>query len=437
MAKNSRLMVFAQLMGLAPKRAYLSSVADVVLHLVKMCFAKFSAATFRVKKCVPRPVHRYLASGSLTRLRVCVFALHRIGQCLVLLQDMIDAVEQVFPVISAREPGHVWKGHFKAMSEDLFYGLVAHITGLAFKYEDLDAVRAGNGEDDDSDAPTGAGGGNGGNAATKRRRRSSGAKKLDEEVQFQPIDFVVDFDEALELCLKAFWDQTHRNQVRARACHVLTSWQPAAYHTRDRWVMQEGLRVVYDKYDSDKNGVLSLDEFTTVVGACTNHALPHKRIMAMFKELTGVNADHDADDEHVVTAEAFATLANKYGIIPPLDTDTTTGDGKPHRGRRKSSTKLSVEALQHLRAVAAGKESTPVWELFTAGAAATEPSAPAGPAARLVSTDSGKGLVPSDSVHSMAAEAARLQAARGGSDSPAPVFRAPTSSGAFSRLATN
>ena len=72
MAKNSRLMVFAQLMGLAPKRAYLSSVADVVLHLVKMCFAKFSAATFRVKKCVPRPVHRYLVNGSLTRLRVCL-----------------------------------------------------------------------------------------------------------------------------------------------------------------------------------------------------------------------------------------------------------------------------------------------------------------------------------------------------------------------------
>ena len=226
------------------------------------------------------------------------------------------------------------------------------IVASAFKYGEFAAVKRGRANS--GDKPEGK---KEVIETPKRRRSRTGIGKRNapnkpdvDEDAFQSIDFVVDFDEVLRLALAAFWAQVHANI--------------------------EDLKVLYHKCDEDGNGVLSLkvrghsrgmknvvcsgavvvvdgwlmglvgaQEFKALVALCTNGQLRDKAVLSMFKQIT-----KDQSDD-TVSADDFALAVVRRGINPPPPQET-------QRRRRRSSVQLGAVALQHLRAVDAGKDST-------------------------------------------------------------------------------
>jgi len=81
-----------------------------------------------------------------------------------------------------------------------------------------------------------------------------------------------------------------------------------------------GMRRMYHEYDEDKNGVLSLGEFKTLLAACCPEPVDPKRALDLFKEVSTYDGPQSGD---TVSVDAFVVLCTKYGITPP-----SVGDGE-------------------------------------------------------------------------------------------------------------
>jgi hypothetical protein len=146
--------------------------------------------------------------------------------------------------------------------------------------------------------------------------------------EFLPNTIVIDFDHWMNLCMSTWSTQAASDAA--------------------------GIRKLYAYYDVDNNGVLSFEEFCTLIRACAptmTDVLTEKRLSKMFQEVRSCfsNGSHvhatchkwcfplqafdlessggpsaaaiaaaasgeDADD--TLSPDAFAVLCDRYGIVP-------------------------------------------------------------------------------------------------------------------------